>query len=104
MLSIQAEHLVGNFALRYALVDEFDRVGHHGVVGGRRCTHEFLLSGILVGARGGDGKVAQEKLACGVALQKGHQKPERMTVSMPSGLVGSISRAMASATTSVSVW
>ena len=27
-----------------------------------------------MGARGGDGKVAQEKLACGVALHKRHQK------------------------------
>ena len=53
---------------------ELDRVGHHGVVGGRGRAHELLLGGILVGACGGDGKVAQEKLAGGVALHKGHQK------------------------------
>lgn len=34
VLAVQAEHLVGNFALRHALVNELDGVGHHGVVGG----------------------------------------------------------------------
>ena len=53
---------------------EFDGVGHHGVVGGRGRAHQLLLGGILVGACGGDGKVAQEKLACGVTIHKGHQK------------------------------
>ena len=74
VLAIQAEHLVGNFALRHALVNELDGVGHHGVVGGRGRAHEFLLGFVLVGACGGDGKVAQEKLAGGVALNERHQK------------------------------
>ena len=74
MLAIQAEHLVGNFALRHALVNELDGVGHHGVVGGRGHAHELLLRGVFVGACGGDGKVAQEELACGVTIHKGHQK------------------------------
>ena len=34
VLAIQAEHLVGNLALRHALVDELDGVSHHGVVSG----------------------------------------------------------------------
>ena len=72
VLAIQAEHLVGDFALRHAFVDEFDGIGHHGVVGGGGRAHELLLGGILVGARGGDGKVTQEKLAGGVALHEGH--------------------------------
>ena len=50
VLAVQAEHLVGNFALRYALVNELDGVDHHGVVGGRGHAHELLLGGILVGA------------------------------------------------------
>ena len=74
VLAVQAEHLVGNFALRHALVDELDGVGHYGVVSGRGRAHELLLGGILVGARGGDGKVAQEELARGAAIHKGHQK------------------------------
>ena len=74
VLAIQAEHLVGNFALRHTFVDEFDGIGHHGVVRGRGYAHEFLLGGVFVGARGGDGKVAQEKLARGVALHEWHQK------------------------------
>ena len=74
VLAVQAEHLVGDFALRHALVDEFDGIGHHGVVGGRGHAHKLLLGGILVGARGGDGKVTQEKLACGVVLYERHQK------------------------------
>ncbi len=74
VLAIQTKHLVGNLALRHALVNELDRVGHHGVVSGRGHAHELLLGGILVGARGGDGKVAQEKLAGGVALHERHQK------------------------------
>ena len=55
-------------------MDEFDGISHHGVVGGGGHAHELLLGGILVGACGGDGKVTQEKLACGVALHKRHQK------------------------------
>ena len=43
MLAVQAEHLVGNLALRHTLVDELDGVGHHGVVGGRGHAHELLL-------------------------------------------------------------
>ena len=74
VLAIQAEHLVGNLALRHAFVDELDNIGHHGIVSGRGRAHKLLLGGILVGARGGDGKVAQEKLARGVAIHKGHQK------------------------------
>ena len=74
VLAIQTEHLVGNFALRHALVNELDGVGHHGVVGGRGRAHQLLLGGILVGACGGDGKVAQEKLAGGMALHERHQK------------------------------
>ena len=74
MLAIQTEHLLGNFALSHALVNELDGIGHHGVVGGRGHAHELLLGGILVGACGGDGKVAQEELACGVTIHKGHQK------------------------------
>ena len=74
MLAVQTEHLVGNFALRHALADEFDGVGHHGVVSGRGRTHELLLGGIFVGARGGDGKVAQEELARGVTIHERHQK------------------------------
>ena len=74
VLTVQAEHLVGNLALCHTFVDESDRVGHHGVVNGRGRAHELLFGVILVGARGGDGKVAQEKLAGGVALHKRHQK------------------------------
>ena len=74
VLAIQAEHLVGNLALRHAFVDELDGVGHHGVVSGRGRAHELLFGVILVGARGGDGKVAQEKLAGCVALHERHQK------------------------------
>ena len=74
VLAIQAEHLVGNLALRHAFVDELDRVGHHGVVSGRGRAHELLFGVILVGARGGDGKVAQEKFAGGMALHERHQK------------------------------
>ena len=74
VLAIQIEHLVGNLAFRHAFVDELDCVGHYGVVGCRGCAHELLFGVILVGARGGDGKVAQEKLAGGVALHKRHQK------------------------------
>ena len=55
-------------------MDEFDGISHHGVVGGGGHAHELLLGGILVGARGGDGKVTQEKLAGGVALHERHQK------------------------------
>lgn len=74
MLAIQAEHLVGNLAFRHALVDKLNSIGHYSVVSGRGRTHELLLGGILVGACGGDGKVTQEKLACGVALHERHQK------------------------------
>ena len=74
MHAIQTEHLVGNFALRHTFVDELDGVGHHGVVSGRGRAHELLFGVILVGARGGDGKVAQEKLAGCVALHERHQK------------------------------
>ena len=74
VLAVQTEHLIGNFALRHAFMDELDGVGHHGVVGGRGHAHELLLGGILVGACGGDGKIAQEKLAGGVALHELHQK------------------------------
>ena len=74
VFAVQVEHLVGNFALRHALVNELDGIGHHGVVGGRGHTHELLLGGILVGACRGDGKVAQEELARGMALHKRHQK------------------------------
>ena len=74
VLAVQTEHLVGNFALRHALVNELDSVGHHGVVSGRGRAHELLLGLILVGACGGDGKVAQEELARGVTIHKGHQK------------------------------
>lgn len=55
-------------------MDELDNIGHHGIVSGRGRAHELLLGGILVGACGGDGKIAQEKLAGGVALHKRHQK------------------------------
>ena len=74
VVAVQTEHLVGNFALRYALVDELDGVGHHGVVSGRGRAHQLLLGFVLVGACDGDGKVAQEELACGVTIHKGHQK------------------------------
>ena len=74
VLAVQTEHLVGNLALRHALVNELDGVGHHGVVSGRGRAHELLLGLILVGACGGDGKVAQEELARGVTIHKGHQK------------------------------
>ena len=74
VFAVQAEHLVGNLALRHALVNELDGVGHHGVVGGRGHAHELLLCGVLVGACGGDGKVAQEEIARGMALHKRHQK------------------------------
>ena len=74
MLAVQAEHLVGNFALRHALVNELDGIGHHGVVGGRGHAHELLLGLILVGACGGDGKVAQEELARGATIHERHQK------------------------------
>lgn len=74
VLAVQAEHLIGNFALCHTFVNELDGVGHHGVVGGRGHAHELLLGFVLVGACGGDGKVAQEELARGVAIHKGHQK------------------------------
>ena len=74
MIAVQAEHLVSNFALSHTFVDEFDGISHHGVVGGGGHAHELPLGGILVGARGGDGKVTQEKLAGGVALHERHQK------------------------------
>ena len=74
VFAIQAEHLIGYFALRHALVNELDGVGHHGVVSGRGRAHELLFGGVFVGACGGDGKVTQEKLAGGAALHKRHQK------------------------------
>ena len=55
-------------------MDELDGVGHHVVVSGRGRAHQLLLGFVLVGACGGDGKVAQEKLAGGVALHERHQK------------------------------
>ena len=58
VLAIQAEHLLGNFALSHALVNELDGVGHHGVVGGRGRSHKLLLGSVFVGACGSDGKVA----------------------------------------------
>ena len=74
VLAIQAEHLLGNFSLRHTFVDEFDRVGHYGVVGGRGHAHKLLLGSVLVRACVGDGKVTQEKPAGGVTIHKGHQK------------------------------
>ena len=55
-------------------MDELDGIGHHGVVGGRGRAHKLLLGSVFVGACGGDGKVAQEKLAGGMALHERHQK------------------------------
>ena len=74
VLAVQAEHLVGNLALRHTLVDELDRIGHHGVVGSRGHAHELLLGSVLVRAGSRYGEVAQEELARGMALHEGHQK------------------------------
>ena len=58
VLAIQAEHLVGNLALRHPSWTSLmaSAITASLAVEGR--AHKLLLGGILVGACGGDGKVA----------------------------------------------